>query len=34
MKKYIYKNKNTNETKPAINALSWVLADEFFGITY
>jgi hypothetical protein len=31
---YTYKNIKTGETKKAISALSFVLADEFFGTTY
>lgn len=34
MKKYTFKNKQTGETKEVIEALSYVLADEFFGCKY
>jgi hypothetical protein len=34
MGKYTYKNIITGETKEVISALSFVLADEFFGCKY
>lgn len=34
MKTFIYKNTKTGETKPSIETHSFILADEYFGITY
>lgn len=34
MKTFIFKNKVTGETKPPINAASFVLADEYFQLNY